>query len=524
MSQFFLSFVATSLFMAIAIAAVLAIRTLFPNAFSPNMRYVVWMIILLGLIIPIRPLLGDGIIALQLPFAISTESQAASIPSSTASAGIAASADSVIAAPAQEPLASAASDMGINVLSGLQALSAIEILAIIWATVALVVLFYHAGKYVRFFRLVKRWGSSVNDEETLAVLQAVKTEKGISSKKIALKKCGFMSTSMIVGFFRPLILLPEKDFSTEELEMIFHHELVHYRRGDLFVKLLSVIALSLNWFNPAVYVMNSVMQTDCEASCDQSVITSIGTENKHFYAETIMEMIGYRSASTTVLSTCFYGSKQGIKTRMEAIMGATGTTNKIAIATLVTSIFTLVLVGGLVVFAGSVFAFSGQAQAEVAIADASDTYAADDDFDYFYPSGFYFYQGEDDEVETVFQLEDGTIVRAFVNELGTISVIHDDGSISSTIPRYPPGGTNISSDQAIQIAEEGLAARDITATLDGYDYGWGEGIDISWEFDETWVWRIKFSVQDERMPYIMYLICVDTGDVIHYEWISPPWG
>ena len=510
MSQFFLSFLATSLFMAVVIVAVLALRALFPNTFTPRVRYVVWIIILLGLAIPVRPFFADGIIDISLPFAISTEGQTENMVVSADSSSVTGSADAIAAAQslpaAQETFAPAASGIGSGVAGSLQALSTFEMLALIWATIALGVLMYHAWKHISFFRLVRRWASPVDDKEALDTLQAVKAEKGIS-KEIRLKKCGFISTSMIVGFFRPMILLPEKDFSISELEMIFHHELVHWQRGDLFVKLLSVVALSLNWFNPAVYVMNAVMQADCEASCDQLVIASVGSGSRHFYAETLIEMIGYRSANKTILSTCFCGSKRGIKTRMEAIMSATDNGKKIAVATLATSLFTLVLVLGLVVVAGSVFAFSGQGQQDLEyVADSIATYDSDDDINPF--SWEFTENGE----EAVFQLEDGTSARVSVSEHGTLSIHSDYGTTHSTIPSYPPGGTSISPEEALQIAKEDLATRNIAATLD-------KDPDTSWEFDEVWVWVLQFNAQGDR---IRYLIFVDTGDIIYYEHAEPP--
>jgi hypothetical protein len=155
---------------------------------------------------------------------------------------------------------------------------------------------------------------------------------------------------MLVGFIRPIVLLPAKDFDAEELSLIFRHELIHYKRGDLFIKLLSVLAISLNWFNPSIYLMNSAMQADCEASCDEAVLLATGGVNRRFYAELIMEMIGDKKPAT-LLSTCFYKSEQGIKTRMSAVMNGHGRMKKMALG------FPVLLLL-IITFSGSVFAFS----------------------------------------------------------------------------------------------------------------------------------------------------------------------
>jgi hypothetical protein len=117
-----------------------------------------------------------------------------------------------------------------------------------------------------------------------------------------------------------------------------------------FIKLLSVLAISLNWFNPAVYLMSAAMQADCEASCDETVLLAVGGESRRFYAELIMEMIGDKKPAT-LLSTCFYKSEQGIKTRMNAIMNGHGRVKKLAFGFPVLLIIVMA-------FSGSVFAFS----------------------------------------------------------------------------------------------------------------------------------------------------------------------
>ena len=351
MAQYVFSFLTTSLFMALIIFAMLILGVLLPKAFSPKLRYAAWVFILLGLIIPFRPMLGNGLITFQMPYASATvenQGQTNEIGSTIAQSPIIGEAGQNI---------NTYEAVGQNNLVAGQAISIMQVLVIAWAAVALAILTYHVWRYIGFKKLIKRWGVAVKDEQVLSVLQAIQAEKGIANKKIGLKRCDFISTSMIVGFLHPTILLPDRDFDADELELIFRHELIHYKRGDLYVKLLSVIAIALNWFNPAVYLMSAAMQADCEASCDEAVIADVGLESRQFYAEIIMDMIGSRKSNGTILSTCFYGSKGGIKKRMEAIMNASRGVKTIAFAAL----SALVL---LIVFSGSIFAFSDQASQE----------------------------------------------------------------------------------------------------------------------------------------------------------------
>lgn len=128
---------------------------------------------------------------------------------------------------------------------------------------------------------------------------------------------------MLSGFIRPEIILPSENFDEDALRLIFRHELIHFKRGDLFIKLLMVIASSLHWFNPIVCWMCAVMQADGEAACDEAVLRGADTDNRRFYCELIIGMIGSKSPVKTMLSTCFYGGKTGIKKRLASIMDST---------------------------------------------------------------------------------------------------------------------------------------------------------------------------------------------------------
>ncbi|MCL2537298.1 MAG: M56 family metallopeptidase [Coriobacteriia bacterium] len=572
MAVSFLSFLATSFALSVVIVAILAFRTYFPKLLRPQMRFVLWIVILVGLVIPFRPLLGDGIINVQLPFVLTAESSVAAGSANAAGAqsiNAAASADFGVGAqslPVQDALTSSTSVTSAAALSGtssattggMYTFAALELLAVVWAVIALVVLSYHLWKYFSFLRLVRRWSNPVDDTSTLAILDEVKAERGMNirgkrGKRITLRRCDLISTSMIVGFLRPTILLPDKDFTPEELEMIFHHELIHCQRGDLYVKLLSVIALSLHWFNPAVYAMNAALLADCEAACDQAVIKQVGSNRRQIYVETIMEMVGPARAGKVALASCFCDDKSKLKTRMEAIMNATDSNKKIAIATLGMSLFTFILVVILVVGAGSVFAFAGQDQAEstastdITATDNSEAIIFDDDFfapdtgpdDWPYnhpyfgdrfpyadprtgqrfiqPEGFW---GGDKTL----QLEDGTLRQMSLHEDLEIRM-HE--WIKITEVQDNPSSINISYADAYRIARQDLASRNITTTghtqqalrimgLD--DFGWQFAPDGA----NQWAWMLWFRLDPslvtdaDPMPFIYYAIDIEDGSILQF--------
>ena len=287
-----LHFFLSSAVMSIVVLMLAVIWEVFPNAVGVRHRYAAWVVVLIGFIVPLRPVVGGGLVNLTI------------LPNLRA-----VMAEDVTVLTQMDLVGEAASALFV---------SPYFVALLVWLSGALFFLSYYTLKHIKFMRLVKRWGDEVTDKAVLAVLNKVREEKCVG--RIRLLRCGFISTSMLVGYFKPCVLLPDKEFDIYELELIFRHELVHLRRKDLFVKLLTMVVAIIHWFNPAVYLMSAQMQSDCEASCDEAVLAETGEQNKLSYAELIIEMIGTKRQYASSLSTCFYGSKRSIKKRMNAIM------------------------------------------------------------------------------------------------------------------------------------------------------------------------------------------------------------
>ncbi len=340
MTQPMFSFMSSSLVMTAIIAMTFAIHTFFPKTFSAKIRYRMWIVVLLWLIIPIRPSIGNGIIS--LPFFTQAES-------TTTLAG--AEEEQIVL---DIPLADVVNDPVAQENTAFLSLSFTNILLIVWGVGAIITFSYHLLHYIQFTRTINRWGFLEEDEQVLTTFHKVQAKMGLQNKKIRLMTCSVVSTSLLTGFLRPVVILPEKNFELEELELIFRHEFIHYKRHDLFIKLLSLLAVSIHWFNPFVYLMSAALQAEGEASCDQDVIQHTGEKNRHFYAEIIIGMIGGKHLQKTFLSTNFYGGKKGIKKRLESIIDASNHISSL-------SYFALAFVIVITIFSGSVFASPLQA-------------------------------------------------------------------------------------------------------------------------------------------------------------------
>ena len=125
---------------------------------------------------------------------------------------------------------------------------------------------------------------------------------------------------MLLSFRDILIVLPELDYTEEELQLIFKHELTHYKHRDVLINLLGIFAKSLHWFNPVVRFACRETQEAGEMFCDYDVLSSRDTEYRTFYGETILTMIDRSKKTPIALTTCFYSDKFNLKRRIVGIM------------------------------------------------------------------------------------------------------------------------------------------------------------------------------------------------------------
>ncbi len=104
--------------------------------------------------------------------------------------------------------------------------------------------------------------------------------------------CDTVQSPVVVGIFRPVILLPASlDFRESQLvRHILTHEAMHIRRRDNLVKLIMMAALCLHWYNPLVWLMARELCRDMESACDEAAIARLGQQENTPYAQSLLQM------------------------------------------------------------------------------------------------------------------------------------------------------------------------------------------------------------------------------------------
>lgn len=294
MQSFMIKLLICSATMSVLILFYMAITPLLAKRYSVTGRYYTWLVIVAGLVIPFRPQFNRASINLG-------KLGSTALPVIQKGNGI--------------PISGTADYM---FPSAIASVSWWQIAVAVWLAGVALFLLYHISKHYRFMKLAVRWSEDITDEQIIKLFRNLKMQMGIT-QKIGLRFCSIAGGPMMIGFIKPCILLPQKTFSKQELCFVLKHELVHYKRKDLWYKLFVLISTAIHWFNPTVYLMAKAIGVQCELSCDKEVIRSTDADTRRFYGETIISIVRHHSKLKTALSTNFYGGKRGMKERLLAI-------------------------------------------------------------------------------------------------------------------------------------------------------------------------------------------------------------
>lgn len=122
-------------------------------------------------------------------------------------------------------------------------------------------------------------GNGPADEDLVALLPKLKIQLQIP-QQVTLRSSVKAKVPMVIGIFRPVILLPAaitNHLSMQELETIVLHELAHIKRHDFLINILQTIIETVLFFNPFVWLISANIRREREFCCDEMVVRYTGT-------------------------------------------------------------------------------------------------------------------------------------------------------------------------------------------------------------------------------------------------------
>lgn len=149
------------------------------------------------------------------------------------------------------------------------------------------------------------------------------------NKPIQLYSINSLKTPIVYGVFKPKIVIPNYLIENEELEILSHvlrHEMVHIQRKDYLIKIIGIVVVCIQWFNPMVWIAFILAQRDTECSCDEIVLQRAAGDIRKEYARALI-----RFATTKVKGEALHGiafGKSYIRNRINGILNYKRPTRK----------------------------------------------------------------------------------------------------------------------------------------------------------------------------------------------------
>ena len=171
-------------------------------------------------------------------------------------------------------------------------------LLLAWAGVAGTLLALLLWGSVRIRRWVRE-AEPIDDPELYSLLEDCRERLGMN-RLVELRNSATCTTPVVVGFRRPVILLPREvlaRLNLSEMRAVLMHELNHIARGDAVVNLVQGVLGALYFFHPLVWWANASLRRLREEACDELTVAALDGERRT-YGEALVkvtEIFGYAS-------------------------------------------------------------------------------------------------------------------------------------------------------------------------------------------------------------------------------------
>lgn len=324
---------------AFLIVVILVLRKLLKKWINPNIRYFLWMIVALRVLIPVHLVLvlpntafTDWINRQSAPVfswvndLIMPDHTTQTLPMHQGQEMTQASNEQggVIHLPLKsdqsyqaqnlpiEPVADFTEDNLPPVFVGQGAASPLEgkragtteiIFQVIWLVGALAMMTYMLVKNISFYRGV-----------CVSRRLVTKLENGLPLYDAKGLNC-------LMGVIHPAIYMsPEVLGDVWLKEHVLIHELQHYRVRDNVWVLVRGLCLIVQWYNPLVWIAYVESGKDCELACDYRVTKGMKHTERVAYGESLLMVVALGSKARTNLATSMGEDKEFFAERLRDIM------------------------------------------------------------------------------------------------------------------------------------------------------------------------------------------------------------
>ncbi len=292
---------------ALLILAVAALRALLGKRVPAGLQYTLWAVVLVRLLIPVQlfPIFAPTARPAPDPRPVAVTAPPAPATTPVLSVG-------TPSVAAHEPMPSGAAEDYSTIPEPdppkAQPLPLLQVLGWLWLGGSGAMAAAFAVSNLSFVRRLRRVRILLNDA---ACPLPVYTLEGIPSP------CLF-------GLVRPAVYVtPEAAADPVMFRHVLAHEYTHFRHGDHIWNILRSIALTIHWWNPAVWLAVVLSRRDCELACDEGALKRLGDVERIAYGHTLLALLSdtqkHRPAALLTCATTMSGGQKSAWERITRI-------------------------------------------------------------------------------------------------------------------------------------------------------------------------------------------------------------
>ena len=289
---------------SLLIVIVLAVRALFRGRMGLRLRYALWLLVLLRLLVP-GTVFQTGLSVLNyvpLPQTAAAQAQ----PSQSGGSPSAPEAEPMPVRPEgeAEPRPSGPAAAPDSAPAG--AADWRGVLTAVWLGGAGVLAAALLACNLRFYLRLRRMRRA---HPIPGIAVPVYVARGLPSP-------------CLYGFPRPAVYLtPAAAGEPELLGHVLRHELTHRRHGDHIWAVLRAAALALHWYNPLVWLAAVLSRRDGELACDEGALQGADDRERAAYGRTLIRLVTARPSAGELLccATTMTAGTSSLKERIAMI-------------------------------------------------------------------------------------------------------------------------------------------------------------------------------------------------------------
>ena len=290
------------------ILVVLCLRGLLGKRISAGLRYGLWTVVLIRLLVPISLTVTVPQLPKWTPPEVMQEESVYVLPVSSlplGSSGVHVAEDGTLSDPSSFGYPRLTND-GEHVVRYVDKITPLALLKWIWISGAAalgIVLMVFNLRFSRRLQRVRRPLEGTNAPIPVYVAPA-------------------LPSPCLVGLFFPAVYVTEEAAANPVmLRHVLAHELTHYNHRDHLWSVLRGVALAVHWWNPLVWLAVVCSRRDGELACDEGALKQLGDSERAAYGETLLSLVTakVRPADLLSLTTTMSGGKRSLRERIQRI-------------------------------------------------------------------------------------------------------------------------------------------------------------------------------------------------------------